>query len=840
MNLINKVPMWRRILVICVTVLLGCIIGHYALQVTHINETTEDIQIENSGSVGTITPSNHVSQTFETDEDFCGISFLVGTYTQKQVGTVRAIITNLDTNSVVMDNLYQTSKMEDNQYFSFATTNIIRVDHNTKFKIELSSEKITDGGGITIWCSDVDLYKDGDLYINDQKQANDMTFKLVTSYNITKNLGMFCKRVEILSLLYLFILLNCICSLKQLYENIYKYRIWIAIGLFVFFVVNKFNFSSVNQWDLYVQPGEGSQYVDTVFGTSQSIRSDEWMVTMPRMISAEYVNYGKMNNIVRATETTNMSASGLYRFYSALAKPAEWGYYLFGSEYGVSFYWSFRMIFGFLFAFELCMLLSKKNRMLSSMGGVLIWFSSFNMWWSTVTWIITGSAAIVLFNYFINENSWKKRIFWGGATAIAGANFVVDLYPAWLVPAGFVYLTLLIWSIVINNEQIKKFKIADWLVGMICIIFMISIIGVFLYNYMDYMTAIMNTVYPGSRVCYGQYTLKKMFGYLSSWLSAFLSYGNPSEMGCFYAVFPMGIIAYLINLIQKRGKGVETWILLMPTALLGAYCLFPLPELLAKITLLSYATADRAVDVLGFLNVLMLIVGLSEIDYKSINWKFGGALSALTVGLAVWYDRKNYADSIGIGIVLILAIVTALVLTGIISDVQKNVKQIAIIFMTILVLVSGVRINPLNSGLDAITSKPVAKEIQSIVQKDKDAKWLALDSLMLGDYLIACGARTYNSTNYIPNLKFWSKLDPKIKSEEIYNRYAHISIKLVENVTSMELQQEDWINLFLSYKDFEKLDVDYIMSQNTIDEEKAHLKLLYEENGVYIYKHSSK
>ena len=54
--------------------------------------------------------------------------------------------------------------------------------------------------------------------------------------------------------------------------------------------------------------------------------------------------------------------------------------------------------------------------------------------------------------------------------------------------------------------------------------------------------------------------------------------------------------------------------------------------------------------------------------------------------------------------------------------------------------------------------------------------------------------------------------------------------------TSVELLQEDSINLNLSYNDLNKIDVTYIASRYPIDEEKARVKKIYEENGMCIYK----
>lgn len=81
-------------------------------------------------------------------------------------------------------------------------------------------------------------------------------------------------------------------------------------------------------FDNYVQPGQGSEFVTPVYGETHSIRSDEWAVSTPRYLTAKYTDYGKYNYIIMGKQTENIAQTGLYKSYSALAKPQTWGYYL--------------------------------------------------------------------------------------------------------------------------------------------------------------------------------------------------------------------------------------------------------------------------------------------------------------------------------------------------------------------------------------------------------------------------------------------------------------------------------------------------------------------------------
>lgn len=832
---VKKISKTRIVCIIIFTILLFVAIIKYGGDVKSVVEKDTDYSIQNDTVVGPIGEETIISQTFIMNKNFDGIKVLMANYACLQKGNINVVITNESNDNVIYDEKIETEKIKDNSYYTFALEKKEEITNRTKFRIDIMGEKVEKGTGITVWRSNKDQYQDGELYINNEKQNADIVFKTVDNQEKYK-WGVFIKRIEVLGLVYVFLLLNCFFDFKVLYGYIYKYRVWIAIGLFVFCVANQFNFSSINQWDNYVQTGSGSEYVEPIFGKSRAIRSDEWLVDLPRAMSAEYVNYGKINDIVRATKTSDLSASGLYLSYSALAKPAEWGYYLFGTSYGVSFFWSFRMIFGFLIMFEFIMLLTKQNKFVSIMGAVMIWFSSYNMWWaSALDWMMEGCAALVLAGYFLKLQDRKKRIIFGLGIAVATSNFIVDLYPAWMVPAGYVFLVLLIWLIIKNISVLKRYTIKDWIIVVVCLSFMCSIVGTYLYNYMDYIKAITKTVYPGKRIGVGGFSLIKLLGYFSSFFSSFVDYQNPCEMGCFYGVFPVGIVVYILALIKKGGRSLLMWLLMIPAALLTPYCLTEIPERIAKITLLSYTVPERAVDILGFLMVLYFLIGISELENDGLDRKIGLIVCTLSVGCAVLYEKWNYMSEKRWILTIVLAIFTTIYFTCVISKVNLKLKKCASCVFIGIIFVDGIAINPLMSGVDAITSKPMAKEVNKIVQENRNAKWITTDGI-IGNYLIACGAPTYNSVNYIPNYEFWKKIDPQGNYEEDYNRYAHVGVNFTDENTSVELLQEDSINLNLSYNDLNKIDVTYIASRYPIDEEKARVKKIYEENGMCIYK----
>lgn len=647
-------------------------------------------------------------------------------------------------------------------------------------------------------------------------------------------------RVEFLGLLYLLFLVINVFGWERTAKYIYKYRWIIYILLIGFLVLNNINFSSIGCFNDTIQPGKGSDLIYPIFGYPRAIRSDEWLVNVPRMLSGQYSSYGPLNNIVRSVTTSNISASGLQLDYASLSRPCYYGFYLLGAEYGESFFWSYSIVIGFAFWNELFLILTDRKKLLSFFGAVLIWFSCFNLWWSTCAPLMSGAAIVVLFFYFITAKKTGVRFIYGTLLAIAGADYVAPLYPAWQVPMGYIILSLMVW-ILVTNKNWRQFKKKDYFVFFIDVVFMISIIARYLYIELDYILAVQTTVYPGTRVDYGGMAIQKLLGYFTSLLSFLPVTSNPCEIGVIYCAFPLGLILMVYTQAKENGNNKLLWCLCVPTVILLTYCTIGLPPLLCKIILLTNSTRGRAVDFLGVLFAIELIVSLSEMEKKGFLFPLwlGGLISFGCLFAGCWYSLKIFENLEYKYLIVILTFITFIFVTIVISNVRCfNLRRKSFYICSNLLLIASFLIHPIMIGIDAITSKPVAKAVQSIVEKDPDSRWVALDGIITPNFLIACGAPTINSVNYIPNYKMWNLLDSSRKYEEVWNRYAHVAISLSENKESeYVLNGQDCFTMILNKEDFDKLNVDYVFSQHEITGEWGQLFTnIYNEDGCWIYK----
>ena len=102
--------------------------------------------------------------------------------------------------------------------------------------------------------------------------------------------------------------------------------------------------------------------------------------------------------------------------------------------------------------------------------------------------------------------------------------------------------------------------------------------------------------------------------------------------------------------------------------------------------------------------------------------------------------------------------------------------------------------------------------------EQSDGKWLAVsDPWMLGNYLIANGAPTINSTNTYINTELWKVLDPDGQYYEMYNRYAYQSVDLTDSgQLQVELRHADLNHIVMNVDDLPRIGVEYIVSKKDL------------------------
>ena len=622
-------------------------------------------------------------------------------------------------------------------------------------------------------------------------------------------------------------------------------------------MIFKYSGSSIVEFNSEIQPHIDNTRYHTLLGQTRRIRTDEWATSTTYILSQSKteVPFQYFSDVLRGTPTDMFTvANSPVLDILMIGRPFQLGFMLFGTDAGLSFYWYARLVAMMLGSYELCLILTKRNKKVSLCGMIVITFSAAVQWWYCMQVLIWGQIVVVLVDKFMTTNKKRNKYLCALGILVSGLSYIFEFYPAWQISFGYVFLALIIW-ILIKNIKYEKYRFTkhDVAVIVITLLCIALLLGRWYMLSKDTLAAEMNTDYPGERNEVGGGALN-LYSYFYNIFFPTEEYLNPCEYSSMLSLFPIPLILGLIYVIRNK-KDLHFWIpMLVVGGFLSIWCVYGFPEFLAVLTKMSMSTAGRASIPLGTVCIYMLIylIGNFEKDDKLINKKLSYVLSGIFI-LFIIYKAKttigfaeefHYLDKFKIllGGEIFLALIF-----GVLNINNEKIKNYTIYGLIAVALITGLGVNPVIRTTDVLYTKPVAIKMQEIKKENPDAIWAVNDAgWYKNDYAVANGIRTINSTAVYPNFELFEKLlGEKAKEEEIrkiYNRYAHVNFEVTDEESNVELLFADNIAIKVNYKDLQKLNIEYILStvdlnKNFKDNEDARstFKEIYNEDKIYIY-----
>lgn len=632
-------------------------------------------------------------------------------------------------------------------------------------------------------------------------------------------------------------------------DMLYRWRYLFAVLVFVVCVTLEISGTSIAMWA--EQLGVPKETAGDVLGEARLIRSDEWNVSTPLALSQYHSDFSYFSDIVQGSETDMYIVYGQpVLHYSVIFRPFHLGYLFLPPAKGLSFYWCGRFIVLLLVSFELGMQLLKKKRLLSLAYAMMMAASPLVQWWfainGLVEMLIYGQMAVLLAIQYMKDRRFSHRLVYGALLSMLATAYVLLFYPAWQVPFAYAFLFLLA-GVVLDRYEKGTFTKKDFgVLGLSLGLFAAELLPI-LWKSKDTIMAVMNTAYPGKRVCTGGDASKFMAMSLSNLWLPFDELPNNANVNVasFISFIPLGILLAIFVLAKRRGKEKKNALfltLLAGIVFLGSYGMFGWPVFLAKATMMSFSQGGRAYIAFSYLNLLLLFYVLSRMEKVKTVWFaiFSGVFSA---GIVLMHnflmDDYWQKDRMLIAGIFVLAICLGIWL-------QANYQKTGLLFLLCagVSVVTGMTVNPVHRGLDVIYENDLYKEIERIAENEpKDARWMVCNSTFsMGNFPIMAGAPTINSTNVYPNMERWEKIDSSGEKEEVYNRYAHIWTSVVPEGfegETFELIFPDLFRLNATPELLNELGVKYLLSGEElkgIDTEDITFEHIYEWNGFYIYR----
>ncbi|MDB7095567.1 hypothetical protein PM724_16735 [Erysipelatoclostridium ramosum] len=645
----------------------------------------------------------------------------------------------------------------------------------------------------------------------------------------------------------LFMGIHFIFKVKDIWNQVYKKRYLIGIVIFAFLVIGGYHGSSVGIYNGAIQGSIPVENGNPILGENRVIRGDEYAVSTPFVLSQV-----SPANELSSTNHNLMAQDKSVSFYlryptfdsASFSVPQQLGFLVLPVENAFSMYWYLPIFFMFFATFEFLMILTKQNKLWSGMGALMITFAPATQWWYAYMIIASGEAALVVFNAFLKSKNLKQKIIFSALIGYFGSIYIMNMYPAWLIPYGYFFLVIVCWLIFTYRTSIK---LKDILLLIVIAVFVIAItlVPAFL-NGKETYDLITNTVYPGARLTTGGDGQIDIIKYFSNLFLPMKIVNNACEMSQFISFYPlptiMGIYYGFKNYKNKNNDFLLNGLVIL-SILLSIWNFLPIPEIIAKITLISMSTVSRANITLGYINVIILIICLSKYTHYTQKNKVIIGVGTVISGTFIVYSIKQltpiYPEYFSTKVTILSILLFLFIFMAIIVNNHKLNKMLALVFIPII-FVSGVMVQPLNKGLNVFYDKPVVKEVEKIIAKDKTARWMCVSTpYYIQNYIAATGAYMINSTNYYPNFELWNRLDPEKEFDNVYNRYGHLSINLSLQKTDIKLISNDHVGLDLNVDQVKDIDINYIISVSDLSEysnDMISFEKEYYEDGLYIYR----
>jgi hypothetical protein len=628
-------------------------------------------------------------------------------------------------------------------------------------------------------------------------------------------------------------------------------RYFVMALIFFLLVLGRFHGSSIGMWDTKLLEKTDKYKQVNVLGKPRAIRSDEWTLGtlwyLAQSMSDDY--YPLINKNIRSDGQNMLLVAYAPVFdVSIIGKPANWGFLLFGREYGFSWWWFSRLFFLLLSSFELAMILSRENKLFSCVCALWIAFAPAVQWWyaSVLVDILyyTQFLVVAIYKYLATPVK-KHRALLAVAISICSIGFCLSTYPRYQVPMAYLIMCFAACFIYEKRADLRLFGRAEFLQIALSGLAAAGIVYSVFIRSMDAIRLFSDTSYPGKQFFTGG-TGHFFYStwYLTNWLLPYkenINFYNDCVVSTFFNFLPalLSVILMMIAGLYKVDKSRKTliFVLFLYALFQTSWELVSYPGWFAKYSLFFCVKSTHlfllSTNLLGvYISILVFSLLIEKPPFAARGALIISSMVSVFYYIAIQNTRmKLYMTPTQIGIVL--TFMFALNYSYI-----KAAKKYLYTLLLILILVSGVTVNPLARGLSPIYDKAVSQEVLRIHAQYPDAKWAFVGGMFRANLFPALGVKSFNGYHLYPDLKMWRLLDPEGVYISQYNRFSDVVLRFTEKKTYFTIPPDalDVLNVFLNWSDLNRTGIRFIVSSEPIDNVRYLRKLsAFEKDYSYFY-----
>jgi len=564
-----------------------------------------------------------------------------------------------------------------------------------------------------------------------------------------------------------------------------KIFIGFIIGLYIGCSMMKVHSSSTPIWSQLL----GNKYgKDLIWGTPKGIRQDDWLIGTS-VIASHFANSFESNNYSIGGGESVFAWSFLPMNSNAeVFRPRVWSYFWMDLERAFAFDVNSKVTVLLLGSFLFLLILTRNHFYLSAFGSIWLYLSGVTVWWNCSIGSMLGYGLITIVAFLLFLNTQKRLLQYILAFIILCAtySFVLNLYPPIQIPVILFLIILFIGLVLQFKMNLGHLKLLSFESGLILAVGLIF--GGLLYNYFhlsaETVHSILSTVYPGKRSFDGgDLPFYKIFS--ESFILFFSdsnfpkAWTNISESSNVLMFFPVVIPSIIYNFYNRKFDYLEiSYFIIFIVSF--SYMFIGWPEFLCKITLFEMVQDFRVLAVFGYFNVLFTIYFLSKQlkSNGSISIKEGVvvAIFYLFFSYFIMHTTNKLIDNFFSNSQVVLCSAIYAISSVFLFFSRNWISSIAFCVLILTFNIPNFAVNPIVKGLKPMINNELTKQINSIPNLDKEAKWAVFGNYQIADLLKPTGIKLFNGTKFPPNLNEMRTLDASAHADSCYNRYAHIAL----------------------------------------------------------------
>jgi len=525
---------------------------------------------------------------------------------------------------------------------------------------------------------------------------------------------------------------------------------------------------------------------------ARRIRSDEFAIFTPFALSqlAQKPAFPVINRSFGFGQNMLVEPHTPVWHISTLARPATWGYFLFGAQRGLSWFWWFQIFGCFTVLFLLFEIALSGDTGLAAFGSFWFCASAYVVCWSQ--WpahviFFAGLGCVSAYNLLASETrvvQIASSIFLG----LSIPGFVMIMYPPWQVAAGYFFVLLFVVLFIRDRMLLQLKKRWQYKLGLLALSLVIAgiLTGAWIWSCLPALRVMANTTYPGRRFSTGgDYSFALLFKGIYNLGTIYRTppaLGNQSEAASFYYLFPAVFAALLFSGRVRRSIGLLGWSMVAYIIAAVLFLLVGIPGTIAKLSLLSYVPAYRADLTIGLASIILCAllqkVLKREVRGSDTRWEMLWPwLASFSVVLFFVLHSLALAKLIPEVPVIQIGLVASFVM-GCAAYFLLAGRRIAFcVFVGSLVVATTALFNPLATNLDHVYKSELAKEIEGINNRSEDHPlWLCYGGWYPGQLVAMLGGRSLSGVHWPPQLSIWQALDTFGAYADLYNQYAEVSL----------------------------------------------------------------